>query len=138
MAKEFKDYDQKYKRFAGTALLQIEAVGGKVNKDDIAACDHWTHTDRFTEEYSMQTIRYAVYEAPGAEEWQKFRVSLKGLTTREKLYCLNWYYDMHVSVGPGAHLTLEDWSRHILRINNYLGALKRGGQLDSVLRVAKG
>lgn len=138
MAKEFKEFDKKYSKLAGTALLQIESVGGKIAKEDIAASDHWPHMDRFTEEYSTSTIRYAVYEAPGAEEWQKFRVSLKGLTTREKLYALGWYYDMHVSVGSGAHMTREDWSRHILRINNYLGALKRGGQVNSQLQVVKG
>ncbi len=138
MAKEFKDFDVKYKPFAGTALKTIERIGGKVAAEYIAASDHWPYMDRFTEEYSMSGIRFAVYEAPGAEEWQKFRVSLKGLTTREKLYCLLWYWDIHVVPGAGAHVTLEDWSRQVLRVNNYLGALKRGGQLNSELRVVKG
>jgi len=94
--------------------------------------------NRFTEEYSMSSIRFAVYEAPGADEWQKFRVSLKGLTTREKLYALMWYWEVHIAVGAGSHKSPEDWSREIIRVNNYLGALKRGGQLDSALRVVKG
>lgn len=138
MAKEFKDFDVKYKIYAGTALNTIRRLGGHIAQDDIAACDYWPYTSRFTEEYSATSINFAVYHAPGAEDWQKFRVSLKGLTTREKLYCLMWYWETHVDVGAGTHVTVEDWSREIIRVNNYLGALKRGGQLDSALRVIKG
>ena len=138
MAKEFKDFDVKYKPFAGKGLVEIVRLGGHIAQDDIAACDHWPHKDRFTEDYSMQSIRYAVYEAPGAEEWQKFRVSLKGLTIREKLYCLMWYWDTHIEPGISAYESVNEWSHQVMRINNYLGALKRGGQLDSDLRVVKG
>lgn len=135
MAKEFKDFDVKYKRFAGTALLKIESSGGKIANEDIASISQWAYIDQFTEDYSMSSIRFAVYHAPGAEEWQQFRVSLKGLTTREKLYALGWYWDEHIAPGASAHTSHEAWSREIIRVNNYLGALKRGGQLDSNLRV---
>jgi hypothetical protein len=138
MAKEFKDFDKKYAHLAGTALKTIIKAGGPIAQEDIAQCDHWPEMRNFTEEYSISTIRFAVYEAPGAEEWQQFRVSLKGLTTREKIYALLWYWDAHVAPGAGASISVEAWSREIIRVNNYLGALKRGGQLDSALRVVKG
>ena len=138
MAKEFKDFDVKYKGLAGTALKTIESIGGKIAWEDINACDHWPYMQQFTEDYSMSTIRFAVYHSPGAEEWQKFRVSLKGLKTREKMYALSWYWDCHIAPGAGASISHEHWSREIIRVNNYLGALKRGGQLDSELRVVKG
>lgn len=138
MAKEFEEFNRKYAKLAGTALLQIESVGGKIAKEDIAACDHWPHMNQFTEDYSMGTINFAVYKAAGAEEWQKFRVSLKGLTIREKLYALQWYWDVHIACGVSTYPAPEDWARQVIRVNNYLGALKRGGQLDSQLRVIKG
>lgn len=138
MAKEFKDFDAKYKRLAGTALLLIAIRGGKIYPSDILSCDSWPYLDKFTEDYSQSSIRFAVYEAAGAEDWQKFRVSLKGLTTREKIYALGWYWDTHIAPGAGAYKSVNEWSHQVMRINNYLGALKRGGQLDSQLRVIKG
>lgn len=137
MAKEFKEFDTKYQKFAGTALLQIESVGGKISKADIAEISGWPWVNQFTEDYSTGTINFAVYKAPGAEDWQKFRVSLKGLSCREKLYALQWYWDTNITPGVSGHLSAEDWSRHVVRVNNYLGALKRGGYLDSQLRVIK-
>jgi hypothetical protein len=137
VAKEFKAFDKKYAHVAGTALKEIEAIGGKIPREDIDSIEAWPHVERFTEDYSQASVNYAVYEAHGAEEWQKFRVSLKGLTTREKLYALAHYYDMHIAPGAGVYGGVEIWSRQLIRVNNYLGALKRGGQLDSNLRVVK-
>jgi hypothetical protein len=138
VAKEFKDFDKKYAHLAGTAIKTIVKEGGHIARGDFDECDHWPWMKHFTEEYSISTIRFAVYEAPGAEEWQQFRVSLKGLTTREKIYALLWYWEIHVAPGAGASISVEAWSREIIRVNNYLGALKRGGQLGSTLRVVKG
>lgn len=135
VAKEFKEFDKKYSKLAGTALNTIRATGHHVAFVDQIGC--WKHIDRFTEDYSMGTINFAVYKAPGAEEWQKFRVSLKGLSCREKLYALQWYWDTHVACGVSAYSTSEDWARQLIRVNNYLGALKRGGFLNSRLEVIK-
>jgi hypothetical protein len=139
VSQQFKAFDKKYKHLAGTALKTIESIGGKVAKEDIETCNHWPedYKVRFTEDYSRATIAYAVYEAPGAEAWQKFRVSLKGLSTKEKIFCLAWYWDTHVAPGAGAYLSADLWQHEIIRVNNYLGALKRGGQLDQDLVVQK-
>ena len=137
MAKEFKLYDKKYGKYMGTAVKSIrnERV---VDYAEISSIQQWPYMDRFTEEYSIATIRNAVYESGNdTEVWQKFRVSLKGLSTREKLFCLMDYWQIHVECGPGAYVQLVQYQNHVIRVNNYLGALKRSGHLDNSLRVAK-
>lgn len=128
MSREFKDFDKKYKHLAGTALKWIESFGGRIAKEDIEQCDHWPFMAEFTEAYDHHQIRYACYEQPGASlVWQQFRVRLKGLSTKEKLYALGWFKTTNDYFEPN----------DIIRVNNYLGALKRGGQLDQHLRVVK-
>ena len=65
--------------------------------------------------------------------WQYFRLKfLKGAPTREKLRLLEeWYDGKHVST-PGS----TKWQREV-QVGNYLGALRRGGQLDQDNRVRK-
>lgn len=133
MAREFKAFDKKYASFAGSALNMIESKGFPIFREDIAKIESWPQMYAFTEDYAMSTIAFAVYKAPDAEEWQKFRVSLKGLSTREKLCALNWYWIRYV-IGWN---DLGRYQHNIIRVNNYLGALKRSGHLDSNLRVAK-
>jgi hypothetical protein len=56
-------------------------------------------------------------------EWQAFRISLKGISTPQKL------------------IRLAQWPRReradVVRIDNYINALKRGGQLNMDLEVIK-
>lgn len=139
MSKEFKEFDRKYKHLAGTAIKNIRGVGGSIAKEDIFGfkTTGWPFWDQFTEAYSAGEINFAVYKATGAEEWQKFRVSLKGLTTCEKLYALTWYWYTHVECGVSGHITAENLRHEVIRVNNYLGALKRGGQLNSALKVVR-
>lgn len=137
MAKEFKEFDKRFAKLAGTALKTIESLGGKIAREDIQASDHWPWMDAFEEGYTRGSIAHAVYTSPDALEWQKFRVSLKGLNTYEKMYALLWYWDTHVAPGPGAHLNTEVYRRFVIRVNNYLGALKRSGHLNQELRVVK-
>lgn len=133
MAKEFKTFDKKYAKLMGGALKFIRKQGGSIAGSDIEEFTHWPDPIRqqFTEAYEHSQIRFAVYEAPDADEWQKFRVGLKGLSTKEKLYCLSWWW-LHAS-----DILFTDFNRDKIRVNNYLGALKRSGHLDSNLRVVK-
>jgi superfamily II DNA helicase RecQ len=138
MAKEFKTFDKEYAYLAGTALktiLGLTAPSKGELQERIEKCTFWPYLNRFTEAYSREEIHYAVYTHAHAKDWQKFRVSLKGLNTKEKLYCLGWYWDENVSpwlinMPPFVKL-------HIIRVNNYLGALKRAGCLDQQLHVIK-
>jgi hypothetical protein len=136
MAKEFQQFNRKYAKLAGTALKFITSVGGQIPQEDIDDLDQWDSTEYpFTEDYSHEKVRYCVYEAPDADNWQMFRVSLKGLNTKEKLYALSWWI---VNASTIAHERLAtNPARDLVRVNNYLGALKRSGHLDANLKVAK-
>ncbi len=133
MAKEFKAFDKKYAKLAGGALNFIRKLNGSIAREDIEECTHWPEElmGKFVDYYPIPIIRFAVYDSPDAPEWQKFRVGLKGLNTKEKLYCLMWWQ----LTAYGTLFT--DRNRDIIRVNNYLGALKRSGHLDHNLRVAK-
>lgn len=138
MAKEFKGFDKKFAKLAGTALKTIVTIGGSIAQEDIRASDHWPWMDSFDESYAMGNIAYAAYHAPDAPEWQKFRVSLKGLSTNEKMYALLWYWDTYVEGANDVTMSQRQQRFHqIVRVNNYLGALKRSGHLNSELRVVK-
>lgn len=60
-----------------------------------------------------------IAEAVDNEAWQEFRVSLKGKPTLTKIAELSWYYHY----GP------DDWETRKIRVDNYLKALARGGQV---------
>jgi hypothetical protein len=61
--------------------------------------------------------QYAVYFAPGWEDWQRFRIALKGRTITNKLNYLQQYWNTSDHANPNERL----------RVSNYLGALLRGG-----------
>lgn len=72
--------------------------------------------------------------APGSaaianKDWQKFRLSLKGLTTQRKLDKLRRYWAQGVQS--------EERELRIIRIQNYINALKRGGQLSKSGEIQK-
>lgn len=60
------------------------------------------------------------------KKWQEFRLSLKGLDTHEKLAKLKEWWD----VSPDINIVK-------VQVGNYLGALRRGGQLDDKNRVRR-
>jgi hypothetical protein len=63
-----------------------------------------------------------ILKAVRNENWQKFRESLKGLQTEEKLQRLLKYW------SRTTHSLSENRMRKV-RIWNYINALRRGGQL---------
>ncbi len=129
MAKEFKVYDQKYKKLTGGALKWMFSKTGWPQGTEIADIEGW---DLFqTDAYNASQIRWAVYDSPDAEEWQKFRVGMKGLSTKEKLYALKWW------LTNATNLLYTSYDRDLIRVHNYLGALKRSGHLDASLKIVK-
>ena len=64
-------------------------------------------------------------------EWQRVRLSMKGVPTYEKLAILKAHWDKH-KVHDGSVTT----ACHV-QVYNYLGALRRGGQLDANNRVRR-
>lgn len=73
--------------------------------------NNWTHR---VDVHSRERIQQAVND----RDWQNFRLSLKGLPTTEKLARLeNYLYD-------GGKSPIKK-----VRVDNYINALLRGGQL---------
>lgn len=65
-----------------------------------------------------------IAEAVNDDQWQAFRRSLKGTSTRHKLLELIWYMSRNKINQEG------DVSRVVeVRVDNYINALLRGGQL---------
>jgi hypothetical protein len=127
MVHKFKDYDVLYADNKAKTMTNIGKLHGKIDPNEWLNKKSWHEFMPKWEvlEYSQSAVQNAVYHASDAEDWQKFRVGLKGLMTEAKLFCLGWYYTMQPTVV-----------RHI-RVTNYLGALVRGGQLDNKLRIVR-
>lgn len=61
------------------------------------------------------------------EEWQGIRLSMKGVSTQRKLEILRIYYERKIL---GLPIRSHSTQRFDCQVDNYLGALRRGGQLD--------
>jgi hypothetical protein len=76
-----------------------------------------------------------IAEAVDNEHWQKFRVGLKGKSTHHKLELLELYWDSEMERISAADLPpiVADLQREDvrIRIDNYIKALCRGGQLEA-------
>lgn len=73
-----------------------------------------------------------IAQAVDNEEWQKFRVSLKGKSTAKKLQMLSYYYyEQAEHTHPLDSITPYDMVHCdvCIRVDNYIKALCRGGQL---------
>jgi hypothetical protein len=68
-----------------------------------------------------------IAEAVDDEDWQKFRLSMKGKSTQDKLWMLKQYWNDNTE--NGATYASDDV---YIRIDNYLKALARGGQIEKV------
>jgi hypothetical protein len=70
--------------------------------------------------------------------WQRFRLSLKGLPTHEKLRKLELWWD-ELTDGNFTHESQMATLKKIVevQVGNYLGALRRGGQLDADNQIRK-
>lgn len=85
--------------------------------------DSWDSTLRPVRSgYNPQDVQRIVY----TKGWQRFRLSLKGLSTQLKLDKLVEWYDGNTKLDA-IHYT--KWEREV-QVGNYLGALRRGGQLN--------
>lgn len=125
MAKEFKDFDEKYKHLHNTYL-----PGEKV-----AVAYAWPYMEDYRKHLELNKIaeiRKATYSSEGAEAWQQFRVSMKGWSTQVKLGRLSNRLDKLID----AKIFDLKHDEHI-RINNYIGALIRGGQLSAEGEILK-
>jgi hypothetical protein len=124
--KKFEEYDKKYADLARTDEQEEPHI------QDLArdtTCWYGPHIESFPQ----VEVKYAVYEAADHEEWQKFRCSLKGQSTRMKLARL-W---VHYQNSRANAESIKELDVAKIRVHNYLGALKRGGLLDEKGRIIK-
>jgi hypothetical protein len=136
-AKDFKKYNVIFKEHRGKAIEYIAKLGFQLpwhmRWQDI---DCWPAVDMklpFVRAYSHDTVAYAVYQAEGFLEWQRFRVSMKTLSTRERIFALCWYWEQKRYQNNVAQVRIE-----AVRINNYVGSLIRAGMIQSgTLKVLK-
>jgi len=75
----------------------------------------------------MALTREGIDAAVDDDEWQAFRLSLKGVPTAEKLDQLDYYLK---STNPAC--TPEEAHVREVRVDNYINALLRGGQLKKI------
>lgn len=122
MTKKFEEYNRKYAHLARTDEMEEPHI-----QDLARDTDRWY--ERIVVQPSQDAVLYAVYMAPDHEEWQKFRCSLKGQSTRMKLTRL-WLYLQECNSKAQSTRNM-DLCR--VRVNNYLHALIRGGQLGEDL-----
>lgn len=77
--------------------------------------------------YAPQDVqRYCVRDP----QWQETRLRMKGVPTHEKLRICKEWWDQ-----AGSDLRSQGIAE--IQVGNYLGALRRGGQLDSENRIRK-
>ena len=105
--------------------------------------DRWDNEKRVVAAgYSPQDVRMHCVEN---SEWQKVRLSMKGGDTYEKLQILEAWWDKQMteatklfggtSAGESrAHALV--WATQV-QVGNYLGAIRRGGQLDNENKIRK-
>jgi hypothetical protein len=78
----------------------------------------------------MSTYMERVHKAVDDADWQAFRKSMKGKSTDEKLRMLEQYYDTMVQKNGDCNISNEEFEAVKIRIDNYIKALCRGGQLE--------
>lgn len=93
----------------------------------------WMHNDEVSPGYSPDDVRvYCVQN----QEWQKIRLSMKGIPTHKKLAILHAWWNTQREKARQHSDTVTMWATEV-QVGNYLGALRRGGQLDANNRVRK-
>lgn len=76
------------------------------------------------------TYMERVLVAVNDDEWQAFRISMKGKQTWVKLQMLEDYLDRHyAALGQQLQPCADGECHYELRVDNYIKALCRGGQL---------
>lgn len=136
MAKEFKHFDTMFSKAEIEDCRKKWLYNGST-KEDRMGYKRW---DRKVDSWTNDFIRSCVYLVSDSLEWQLFRVSLKGLETSEKLYMLDNRYQQLVDFNASDTPTGEQWTQYKIqkcRIDNYILALVRGGQLNSSLEVVR-
>lgn len=133
-AKKFKEFDQRFKQYQGKILPEE-----RIDFDHKAASEfsEWPLMREFYDnKFSHEEVSRAVYGTPSSINWQMFRVSLKGQSTNYKLYRLHKRYIRKVAEHVVTANNVEN-ELEMIRIFNYIGALRRNNAIDPAGKVIK-
>lgn len=97
---------------------------------DVNTAELSVNLDKWPYEVGSYTPAEVRQYAVADEAWQKFRLSLKGVPTKEKLAKLAAYRRAKMQNGKLPR-------RYQVQIDNYINALKRGGQLSLDFKVRR-
>lgn len=121
MGRLFKEWDKKFNK----AELALEREKWLYRGSSAEERNGYTCWPNPVTQWPQSQVQLAVYNSITSEEWQRFRVCMKGCTTSEKLYML--HNRLATLCGPSD----DDAQLELCRIDNYIGALVRGGQLSN-------
>lgn len=116
-ASDFNDVVTEEEKDALAARIKAET--------DNTGLSRWPHNDEVERGYPPKDVRHFCVND---KEWQIHRLAMKGKTTHEKLAMLKQWWDTHER---------EEYYATQVQVGNYLGALRRGGQLDDSNRVRR-
>lgn len=102
-----------------------ENLHKEILREDPKAMLEWPAKYRVSPGYPPNVVQAVCVDD---DDWQRIRLSMKGVPTHRKLAILKAWWDKQYSVEP--YYTE-------VQVGNYLGALRRGGQLDMFNRVRK-
>lgn len=92
-------------------------------------------------EWALPLIRHVnrdeVLGAVMDPEWQRVRLSMKGMSTHDKLDVLESYWMGYDAMHEVNAISKQELHLVWVRVINYLTALKRGGQLSMEGRIQK-
>lgn len=128
--KAFKNWD---KQFSRQELIVVRQYYLK----SYTVLDRWVHK---VSQWPQEFVQACVYQVSTTEEWQRFRVAMKSLSTQEKLGMLHNRYREKVTPLASDDPDGPTWVEYKIekcRIDNYIGALVRGGQLNSNLEIVR-
>lgn len=116
--------------FTETAAAQAEAVELRRQLEAQGRRTQFMHNELVGRGYNQPLVQiWCVRHTM----WQGVRLSMKGVNTVDKLDILHAYWDNHY----GTLGTADGHDIVAIQVGNYLGALRRGGQLDDSNRIRK-
>lgn len=80
--------------------------------------------------YFGKVTRSEVFRAVDNEEWQKVRLSMKGVSLTKKYEILSLYLKKSVEAFESGDISTNEMRRAKIRITNYVTALSRGGLIE--------
>jgi hypothetical protein len=115
---------------------EIQALHYRIWSENREALVEWPHNNEVEAGYHPYLVQEHCVRN---EDWQRIRLSMKGIPTHEKLLVLKRWWDKKLAEVRGQTFSADNnpFYPTQIQVGNYLGALRRGGQLDDRNRIRK-